>query len=120
MGYEIYDPDGRAPAPRRAGEPVVGQPGADGPWRVVIEFTGPGDAKPPTKLQFGRRTFQDRDEALSVALGAAWEFDPPDPWNPRRREVFGDGPDGFLVVIEGASSKTFHMSVRLVRPLRQP
>ncbi|MEQ6901690.1 hypothetical protein [Nocardioides sp. YIM 152588] len=118
MGYEVYDPDGSDGGPAAA--PAPPEPGAVGPWRVVIEFTSRGDAKPPTKLQFGRLTFQSRDEAMEAALRAAWEFNPPDPWSPQGREVFADGADGFLAVIQGASSKSFHMTVRIVRPLPKP
>ena len=105
--YEIYgDPDPKYDAP------AIG----DGPWIVVIEFSNGGQAKPPTKLQFGRTTHAVRADALASAKQAAFEYAPPDPWSIQDRQVFRDGPDGFLVVLKGAAS-TFHMSVRLVQPV---
>ena len=91
----------------------------DGPWVVVIEFSNGGQAKPPTKLQFGKTIFPVRADALAAAQRAAFEFAPPDPWAIKGRDVFRDGPEGFLVVLRGATS-TFHMSVRLVQPVAAP
>ncbi len=111
MSYQPYEPGGAAAAPAPApGEDPLG---SDGPWRVVIEYSNQGQAKPPTLVQIGRNVHAERHIALQAAKRAAFEFDPPDPWSPRGRQVFRDGPDAFLVVIEGATS-TFHMSVRIV------
>lgn len=87
--------------------------GAEGPWRVAIEYSNQGQAKPSTIVQIGKATFTDRATAMLAARRASFEFDPPDPWSPQGRQVFRDGQDGFLVIIEGATS-TFHMSVRIV------
>ena len=109
MGYEMYEPAAAATAgPQGLGE--------EGPWRVAVEYSNRGDAKPPTVVQIGRTSYPTRAEALQAARRTASDYDPPDPWSPQRREVFRDGPDGFLVLIEGATS-TFHMSVRLVASL---
>ncbi|WP_141013779.1 hypothetical protein [Nocardioides sambongensis] len=110
--YEVYGGD-QSPTPRYGG------PG-EGPWRVVIEYANGGQAKPPTVVKVGRSVFVERAEAWQAARKAAFEFKPPDPWSPSGREVFQDGPDGFLVVIQGASTKQFHMTVRLVQPIDRP
>lgn len=112
MTYETYEPAGGTPVP-------AVEPGADdgmgshGPWRVAIEYSNQGQAKPPTIVQIGRTSHADHHTAMLAARRAAFEFDPPDPWSPQGREVFRDGRSAFLVVIQGATS-TFHMSVRIV------
>ncbi|HWI43940.1 MAG TPA: hypothetical protein VNS81_09985 [Nocardioides sp.] len=97
-----------------------GEPGASrvesGPWQVAVEYSNQGDAKPPTIVQVGSSVFARREQALAAARQTAFEYAPPDPWSPQGRRVWGDGPDGFLVVIEGATT-TFHMSVRVVQYL---
>ena len=114
MTYEPYQP-AASPVPANAvGEDPLG--GA-GPWRVAIEYSNQGQAKPPTIVQIGKSVHEDRGQALLAAKRAAFEFDPPDPWSPQGREVFRDGPDSFLVIIQGAAS-TFHMSVRIVAAVR--
>lgn len=112
MTYQPYDPTGAAPAPVTGEDPL----GSAGPWRVAVEYSNKGQAKPSTVVQIGRTVHADRGTALLSARRTAFEYDPPDPWSPKGREVFRDGPDGFLVVIEGATS-TFHMSVRIVAPV---
>ena len=113
MTYETYEPVA-------AGESnLAPEPGADdgmgshGPWRVAIEYSNQGQSKPSTIVQVGRTVHKDRNTAMRAAKRGAFEFDPPDPWSPQRREVFRDGRSGFLVIIHGATS-TFHMSVRIV------
>ncbi|WP_408899174.1 hypothetical protein ACJ5H2_08710 [Nocardioides sp. R1-1] len=113
MSYDVYEP-GAAPEPAPTGSDG---PGSDGPWRVAIEYSNKGEAKPPTLVQIGRTEHADRATAILAAARAAREFSPPDPWSERKREIFRDGPDGFLVVIVGAAS-TFHMSVRIVAPVQ--
>lgn len=113
MTYQPYDPSG-VPAPVEGEDPL----GSAGPWRVAVEYSNKGQAKPSTIVQVGRTLHTDRATALLSARRAAFEYDPPDPWSPQRREVFRDGPDGFLVIIEGATS-TFHMSVRIVAPVAE-
>ncbi|KRC56668.1 MULTISPECIES: hypothetical protein [unclassified Nocardioides] len=102
MTYAQYEPSG---SPQSLG--------AEGPWRVAIEYSNQGQAKPSTIVQVGRTSHADHATAMLAAKRAAFEFDPPDPWSPQGRQVFRDGQDGFLVIIEGATS-TFHMSVRIV------
>jgi hypothetical protein len=113
MSYDVYQP-GDAP------EPVDGAPGDElgshGPWRVAIEYSNQGQAKPPTIVQIGKTEHADRATAMLAAARAAREFNPPDPWSEQSREIFRDGRDGFLVIIHGAAS-TFHMSVRIVAPV---
>lgn len=119
MSYEMYEP-GSGPAPTDAGGPALAEGLGDaGPWRVAIEYSNQGQAKPPTIVQLGRTAHADRTQALLAARRASFEFDPPDPWSPQGREVFRDGPDGFLVVIQGATS-TFHMRVRIVAQIAAP
>ncbi|WP_182375927.1 hypothetical protein [Nocardioides sp. WS12] len=103
MTYETYQPSS-APSPAGAER---------GPWRVAVEYSNQGQAKPSTIVQIGNTEFEDHAFALATAQRTAFEYNPPDPWSPQGRNVFRDGPDGFLVVIEGATA-TFHMSVRLV------
>jgi hypothetical protein len=97
--YEVYSPDAAD---------------SGGPWVVAIEYSNQGDAKPPTVVRVGETHHPDRKDALAAAEKHAFEFQPPDPFSPQGRHVFRDGPDGFLVVIQGAMS-TFHMSVRAVQ-----
>ncbi|KRA37349.1 MULTISPECIES: hypothetical protein [unclassified Nocardioides] len=105
MTYETYEP---VAGPAAGAEP--------GPWRVAIEYSNKGQAKPPTIVQIGSTEFVNHADALATARRTAFEYDPPDPWSPQGRDVFRDGPNGFLVVIQGATA-TFHMSVRLVEHL---
>lgn len=118
MSYEVYDPSG-SPAATDAPAAIAEGLGENGPWRVAIEYSNQGQAKPPTLVQIGRTAHADRAQALLAARRAAFEFDPPDPWAPQGREVFRDGPDGFLVVIQGATT-TFHMRVRIVAQIAAP
>lgn len=110
MTYETY-------VPAAAGLPAqpTSEAGA-GPWKVAIEYSNQGQAKPPTIVQIGSTDFTRHKDALAAARRTAFEHNPPDPWSPQGRQVFQDGPDAFLVIIEGATT-TFHMSVRLVVPL---
>lgn len=104
--YEVYSPDETAtPAPEDAhGER----------WRVAIEYSNNGQAKPPTIVGVSETYHLTRDEAMAAARKQAFEFDPPDPFSPQGRTVYRDGPDGFLVIIRGAMT-VFHMSVRAVQ-----
>ena len=122
MTYEVYDPTGGTTPqdPAVAAVPAVADGlGDGGPWRVAIEYSNQGQAKPPTLVQLGATTHAARDQALLAARRAAFEFDPPDPWSQQGREVFRDGPDGFLVILQGATS-TFHMRVRIVAQIAAP
>ncbi|MBM7515297.1 hypothetical protein [Nocardioides nitrophenolicus] len=112
MSYDVYQPDGQPD-----GQPE--QAAAAGTWRVAIEYSNQGQAKPPTLVQIGRTEHADRATALRAAERASYEFSPPDPWSEQSRQVFRDGPDGYLVILEGATS-TFHMSVRIVSALAPP
>ncbi|MDQ6524106.1 hypothetical protein RB608_10870 [Nocardioides sp. LHD-245] len=114
MSYDVYQP-GDAPEPGAA-PPTEDELGGRGPWRVAIEYSNQGQAKPPTVVRIGQAEHADRTTAMLAAARAAREFDPPDPWSEQKREIFRDGRDGFLVIIEGATS-TFHMSVRIVAPV---
>ncbi|TNM45156.1 hypothetical protein FHP29_04950 [Nocardioides albidus] len=100
MTYDVY-------------EPGTDGPGSGGPWRVALEYSNQGERKPPTLVQIGRTEHADRATALEAAIAAAREFSPPDPWSEQSRAIYRDGPDGFLVILEGATS-TFHMSVRII------
>ncbi|GAA1523243.1 hypothetical protein [Nocardioides humi] len=116
MSYDVYQPD----AAREPGAPPADDElGSHGPWRVAVEYSNQGQAKPPTIVQIGSTTYDDRLTALRAAHQTAWEYDPPDPWSPQGRQVFRDGRNGFLVIIEGATT-TFHMTVRLVAPVAAP
>ena len=112
--YEIYG-DAAAPEPG-AEQPTAG--GGDGPWLVAVEFSNRDQDRPPTVVQIDSMQHATRDDALAAAQQVAVEFDPPDPFVPQGRQVFRDGPDGFLVIIDGAVS-TWHMSVRVVQYLGQ-
>jgi len=115
MSYDVYQPDGQ-PEAQSEGQP---EQAAAGTWRVAIEYSNQGQAKPPTLVQIGRTEHADRATALRAAERASYEFNPPDPWSEQSRQVFRDGPDGYLVILEGATS-TFHMSVRIVSALAPP
>ncbi|MBM0127489.1 hypothetical protein [Pimelobacter simplex] len=119
MTYDPYEP-GSAAGPAETAEladPAEPEDlGGQGPWRVLIEYSNRGDIKPPTVVQIGKTEHTDRAVALRAALRACREFNPPDPAFEQSRQVYRDGPDGFLVMLEGAMS-TFHMSVRIVSPL---
>lgn len=108
MTYETYEP--------AAASTPVEPPTETGPWRLAVEYSNGGQAKPPTIVEIGSTDFARHDEALAVARRTAFEYNPPDPWTPQGRQVFRDGPDAFLVIIQGATT-AFHMSVRLVVPL---
>ncbi len=110
MTYDAYEPGSSAEADG---------PGGSGPWRVALEYSNQGQAKPPTIVQIGRTLHDRRADALEAAVRACHEFSPPDPWSEQSRQIYRDGPDGFLVILEGAAS-TFHMSVRIVAPLTDP
>lgn len=118
MSYQPYQPpgddEGRAGLPplRRGDEDWTREAG--GVWRVVVEYANNGQAKPPTVVKVGQRSFLHFDEALASAHLTAFDYNPPDPWSLQSREVYRDGPHSYLVVLQGATS-TFHMSVRAVR-----
>lgn len=97
--YEVYSPDAT---------------NTGGPWVVAIEYSNQGDAKPPTVVRLSETHHASREAALAAAEKHAFDFQPPDPFSPQGRRVFRDGPDGFLVIIQGAMS-TFHMSVRVLQ-----
>jgi len=113
--YETYEPAATPVADKPTKDPSSWDDGmgSHGPWRVAIEYSNKGQAKPPTIVQIGRTQHADRMTAMRAAKRAAFEFEPPDPWSPQSREVFRDGRSSFLVIIQGATS-TFHMSVRIV------
>jgi hypothetical protein len=116
MTYDTYEPAGAAsPAESESGSGSDG-PGSRGPWRVLLEYSNRGDVKPPTVVQIGKTVHAERATALEAALTACREFNPPDPAFEQSRQVYRDGPNAFLVVLEGAMS-TFHMSVRIVSPI---
>ncbi|GAB2989152.1 hypothetical protein [Nocardioides montaniterrae] len=96
------------------GEPTTPEEGGD--WQVVVEYSNGGQAKPPTIVHVERRIHVSRDDALEAARAIAFRFNPPDPWALQAREVYRDGADAFLVLLEGATA-TFPMSVRVVQPL---
>jgi len=104
--YEVYSPGATTDA--------TGAGTQGGSWHVAVEYSNQGDAKPPTVVQVDGTVLASRDAALAAAEKAAFRYEPPDPFSPRGRQVFRDGPDAFLVIIEGAMT-TFHMSVRVVR-----
>jgi len=106
VSYEVYQ--------RPAAQDDAPPPTADEPWHVVLEYSNRGDAKPPTKLVVRPYKYDDRDSAYTAAEHQAFDFAPPDPFSPQGREVYRDGPDGFLIVIQGAMS-TFHFSSRIVQ-----
>ncbi|MBM9460503.1 hypothetical protein JK386_11365 [Nocardioides sp. zg-536] len=110
MSYLNYEP---------AGEGEVASAPDPGPWRVAVEYSNGGNAKPPTVIDIGTTQYDVRAEALAAARQTAFEHVPPDPWSIQGRQVFRDGPGGFLVVLQGATT-TFHMSVRLLSPLEAP
>lgn len=116
--YDTYEPPGVPQPAEPAPEPDAESDGLGGrgPWRVLIEYANRGDLKPPTVVRIGRAEHAERGVALEAALRACHEFNPPDPTFEQSRQVYRDGPDGFLVVLEGAMS-TFHMSVRIVSPI---
>ncbi|GAA3521085.1 hypothetical protein [Nocardioides daeguensis] len=117
--YDTYEPGAVAESVAESDAQPDAQSdavGGQGPWRVLIEYANRGDLKPPTVVQIGRTEHAERAVALEAALRACHEFNPPDPTFEQSRQVYRDGPDGFLVVLEGAMS-TFHMSVRIVSPL---
>jgi hypothetical protein len=102
--YEVYSPDA---APEKGGVPGTS-------WQVVIEYSNKGQAKPPTIVEVSSTQHPSRESALTAAEKHAFAYNPPDPFSPQGRTVYRDGPDGYLVVIQGAMT-TFHMSVRIVQ-----
>ena len=56
----------------------------------------------------------DLDDADPGVEEQALTYFPPDPWNVQKRTVLADGPDGFLVVLEGLTS-TYHFRSRAMR-----
>jgi hypothetical protein len=119
MTYDSYEPSAVANSAQSESETASEGAGSRGPWRVMLEYSNRGDLKPPTVVQIGKTVHAERGTALEAALRACREFNPPDPAFEQRRDVYRDGPDGFLVVLEGAMS-TFHMSVRIVSPVGPP
>jgi hypothetical protein len=104
--YEVYSPN-----------TATGTPGGDrrrGRWHVAIEYSNEGQSRPPTVVRVTDTHYTDREEALAAAEKYAREYDPPDPFSPRGRQIYRDGPDGYLVVIAGKVT-IFHMSVRVVQ-----
>lgn len=117
QSYEVYGGDQGSEQPGdvpwELQDPAVA--GADnGPWLVVLEYANGAEQRPATVIDVGGVQHPSRDVALAAARKSAFEFDPPDPYSPQSRQVFRDGPDGFLVIIEGAMS-SWHMSVRVVQ-----
>lgn len=105
--YEVYQgPDAVAPAPAGAQD--------DRPWHVAVEYANDGKGRPPTLIEVGRTPHPSREQALASAEREAFGYQPPDPFSPQGRQVFRDGPDGFLVIIQGAMT-TFHMRVRVLQ-----
>jgi hypothetical protein len=99
---------------------VYGEPppvSEEGDWQVLVEYSNNGQKKPPTIVKVASQVFDSRDAALEAARATAFSFNPPDPWSLSLRKVYRDGADGFLVVLEGATT-TFHMSVRIVQPVQ--
>lgn len=115
--YEVYDATGDE-VPWELREDPVGPRGTDveGGWRVAVEYSNKGEAKPPTIVAVRGGSYPTREEALAAAQQEAFSYDPPDPFSPQGRQVFRDGPDAFLAIIQGAMT-TFHMSVRVVQHL---
>ncbi|WP_183093401.1 hypothetical protein [Nocardioides stalactiti] len=105
--YEVYRGPGDAGTAADAGSD-------ERPWHVAVEYANDGQAKPPTVVLVRGHRHESREGALRAAHQEAFGFQPPDPFAPQGRQVFRDGPDGFLVVIQGAMSM-FHMSVRVVQ-----
>lgn len=109
--YEVYSPQGDTVPAQQESPPAQNRAA---PWQVVIEYSNKGDAKPPTVIRVIGDRHDDRAVALAEAERQAFGYQPPDPFSPQRRTIFRDGPDGYLVIIQGAMS-TFHMSVRIVQ-----
>lgn len=97
-------------------DPVEPRQTAGGVWMVAVEYSNKGQAKPPTIVDLLNGSYSTRDEALAAAQKQAFAYDPAVPFSQQDRQVFRDGPDGFLAIIQGAMS-TFHMSVRVVQHL---
>ncbi len=113
--YEVYDATGDdVPWELREDPAPVDLDEVDGEWFVAIEYSNAGQAKPPTVVAIAGPGYVTREEALAAAGQEAFNFDPPDPFSPQGRQVYRDGPDGYLVMIDGAMSR-FHMSVRVVQ-----
>lgn len=114
--YEVYDAGADDVPWELREDPVEPRHSAGGAWMVAVEYSNKGQAKPPTIVNLLGGSYSTRDEALAAAQKQAFAYDPPDPFSPQGRQVFSDGPDGFLTIIQGAMS-TFHMSVRVVQHL---
>lgn len=112
QSYEVYGNDD-SDVPWELRDDPAG-PAGTGPWQVAVEFANDAQQRPPTVVVIDSEQHAGRDDALAAARRTAFEYDPPDPYSPQSRQVFRDGPDGFLVIIEGAMS-TWHMSVRAVQ-----
>lgn len=114
--YEVYDAGGDE-VPWELREDPVAPRGTDaGAWMVAVEYSNKGQAKPPTIVNVLGGSYPTREEALVAAQKEAFAYDPPDPFSPQGRQVYRDGPDGFLTIIQGAMT-TFHVSVRVVQHL---
>ena len=109
--YDIYQPPG-GESPE-SGE-VAQRAQAGGPWMIVVEFSNEGNVKPPTVIDILPDEFSSREDAHQAAEQVAIAYRPPDPFAPQARDVFADGPDGFLTIVQGAVS-TFHFSTRVVQ-----
>lgn len=109
--YERYDAGANGSGPDPATDPPLTD---EAPWQVLVEYSNRGEAKPPTVVEVLRRPHPTRETALQAAQRCAFEFQLPDPFSPQGRQVFRDGPDAFIAIIERAMS-TFHMSVRIVQ-----
>lgn len=108
--YDVYQPPSASST-----EPAGDQAGRrTGPWMIVVEFSNEGDVKPPTVIDVLPDRFSTREEAHQAAEQVAIVYRPPDPFAPQSRDVFADGPDGFLTIVQGAMS-TFHFSTRVVQ-----
>jgi hypothetical protein len=110
--YEVY---GEGKVPWELADPEATDT-TDLPWQIAVEYSNDGQAKPPTIVEVLPKEHPTRAIALAAAQRCAFEYDPPDPFSPQGRNVFRDGPDGFLVIIQGAMT-TFHLSVRIVQHL---
>ncbi|HEY5821916.1 MAG TPA: hypothetical protein VIT20_08065 [Propionibacteriaceae bacterium] len=94
--------------------PFAQEPDGEGPtFRVLVEYTNQGQAKPSTLIEvFGRR-YSDLDEAVRSAQDSAFSFRPPDPWSPQGRTVYRVGEREYLTMIDGVTA-TFHFTTRVV------
>ncbi|NUT35634.1 MAG: hypothetical protein HOV79_21480 [Hamadaea sp.] len=86
--------------------------GIPGNWYALIEETSGGGEAAKWRLTKTRGLGPDRANALEMAAEMAAAHKPEYPWQEKGRQVFRQGEDTWIVVVEGAKS-TYHFRITL-------